>query len=118
MSYFILVLSILLTSCATHKKNQKLVWEAWKGRRVEEVLGHSYFRTLPLKKIHHAENETWIFRQQSKFQTDAYCQSLGGCIGMPTYNCDNAFSIKDKIVLDFEQKGSCPELKIINPDRK
>jgi hypothetical protein len=118
MSYILLILPILLTSCASRQKEEKVAWEAWRGHRVEEVLSHSYFRTLPLKKIQHDETETWIFRHQSKFQTDAYCQSLGGCMGMPYFNCDNAFSIKNKVVLDFEQKGSCPDLKLIKPDRK
>lgn len=34
---------------------------------------------------------------------------------MPIYNCDNAFSVKDKIIIGFEQVGTCPEANVVRP---
>lgn len=109
------ILSILF-SCSSTEKQKELAWESWINQSVKELDKHPYFKNLPLKKIKHDNGiETWLYRDQSRFQSDSYCQSLGGCQGMPIYNCDNAFSIQDGIILGFEQNGSCPGPKVIQP---
>lgn len=119
----VLILPLLLLtgfSCTSVNRDEKiLAWEEWKGRPVAALEEHPYFKTLPVSKIKHEDGlETWVLRDQARFQTDAYCQSLGGCIGMPTYNCDNAFSVKDGLILGYEQNGSCPGLKTIEAPKK
>lgn len=112
--YFFLGI-LLLSSCSTTEDRVR-AWEAWKGRPVSDISRSPYFRGLKVTKIKHEDHlETWIYKDQTPFQTDAYCQSLGGCIGMPIYNCNNAFSIKNDQIVDFEQKGSCPGPKTIRP---
>lgn len=110
----------LLLSCASRSDEKRvLVWEEWKGHAVEELKTHPYFKHLPIKKIIHPQGlQTWLLRDQSRFQSDSYCQSLGGCIGMPIYNCDNAFSVKEDVIMGFEQSGSCPGLKTIEVQKK
>jgi hypothetical protein len=106
---FTLLLLFLITSCANREKKKELILESWIGRPVEKLKSHPYFKNLPMKKIQHEGGiETWMYRDQTRFQTDAYCQSLGGCIGLPTYNCDHAFSVKDGKILGYDQNGNCP----------
>ena len=64
-----------------------------------------------MKIINNQGLETWIFKDQTPFQSSAYCQSLGGCQGMTIYNCESAFSVKDDEILGFEQSGICPGIK-------
>lgn len=114
----ILLIMILfsLFSCSSTQDQKELARESWKGRSTKELGKHPYFKHLPIKKVKHEYGlETWIFRDQSRFQSDSYCQSLGGCQGIPIYNCDNGFSIKDDVILGFEQTGSCPGPKVIAP---
>ena len=113
-------LMILLLSCSSIKKEDRLLaWETWKGKSVTDIEKQHYFKNLTVVKIKHEEGlETWILRDQTQIQTGSYCQSLGGCLGMPTYNCDNAFSVKDGVILSFEQNGSCPGIKTIEAPKK
>ncbi len=117
----LLILILITASCSSRKAVEKrlLAQEDWKGRNVSELKEHPYFQHLPITKIPHEDGiETWVLRDQSKFQTDAYCQSLGGCMGMPQYNCDNAFSVKDNVILGFDQSGGCPGPSTIEPRKK
>jgi hypothetical protein len=114
-------LLMVVMSCSTKKLKEKtlLVKEEWKGRSVEELKEHPYFKNLRVKKISHEDQtETWIYRDQSHIQTSAYCDSLGGCMGMPFYNCDTAFTIKNGVVEGVEQNGGCPGPKTIEPVKK
>lgn len=123
MYYFsTLILFLAITACSTPQKQEErrlLAQEDWKGHKIEELKGHRYFKFLPVKKIPHDGGiETWVYKDQSKFHTGAYCQSLGGCVGMPQYNCENIFSVKDGIILGFEQDGGCPGASTIEPGNK
>ncbi len=111
---------LLVTACTSINREKKiLAWEAWKGRPVSALEVHPYFKTLPVSKVKHEGGiETWILTDQARFETDAYCQSLGGCIGVPTTNCDNAFSVKEGLILGLEQNGSCRSLRTIEPPKK
>ena len=107
---------MILFSCSTRKRDEKqaAAWSEWQGKSADEIRKHSYFKNLPLKKLKNQSGiETWILRDQTRFQTNAYCSSLGGCTGIPTYNCNNVFSVKENVILDFEQSGSCPGTKTI-----
>jgi hypothetical protein len=118
MKYIAAFSLMALLSCAHSHKNDELAWESWKGHSVDEFATHPYFKRLPwTKKEHDGGIETWLFRDQARYQTGAYCQSLGGCMDMPTFNCDNIFSVKSGIILGFEQSGSCPEAKEIKPQK-
>lgn len=114
---FLLLLLLLVVSCSSSKKRDEKkaeAWTEWKGKSIDEIKKHPYFKILPYTKIQNESGiETWIFRDQTKFQTDAYCSSIGGCIGVPSFNCNNVFSVKRNLILDFEQKGSCPGVKTI-----
>lgn len=107
---FLLVLIPWMISCSSVPKEKVTVaLESWKGRKATELDKHPYFKNIPLRKFKHPEGiEDWIFRDQTRFQTAAYCDSLGGCIGMPTYNCDIAFSVKEGIILGATESGTCP----------
>ena len=109
MKFLPLLLVLCLMSCSSRSENKHLIWEEWKGQSTELLAQHPYFKNLPLKKVKHKDGlETWVFQDQTKFQTGAYCQSLGGCMGMPIYNCNNAFSVQAGKILGFERSGSCP----------
>jgi hypothetical protein len=102
------LLLLLIFSCSTSKKKEEALSE-WKGKPSSDLYSHPYFGTLPHEKITHKNGpDTWIFKDQSKYQTDAYCSSLGGCIGLPTYNCLNSFSIEKGKIIGVQQDGSCP----------
>jgi hypothetical protein len=118
MKMFFLLL--LLAACSTTSQDKKvLAWEEWKGHSVSELKEHPYFRHLPVNKISHDSGiETWVYQDQARFQTSAYCQSLGGCIGLPSFSCESAFSIAKGQILGLEQKGTCPDVKVIDPARK
>ena len=120
MRFTLLFLAVGFISCARVNQEKKvLAWEDWKGLPTSAISKNDYLKSLPVTKVKHEDGlETWVLRDQSRFQTDAYCQSLGGCMGMPTYNCDNAFSVKNDIILDFEQNGSCPGVKTIEAPKK
>ena len=118
MGYSLLTFFILI-SCASSDEKRKIAWESWKGKTTKEIEKHPYFQRLPIQKVRNTSGlETWVFRDQGRFQSDSYCQSIGGCLGMPIYNCDNAFSIKDNIVLGYEQNGTCPPVKVIEASKK
>lgn len=114
------LIPLTLLSCTSVKHDQKLLaWEEWKGLPTSALEKHGYFKQLPVEKLKHEDGlETWFLRDQARFQTSAYCQSLGGCIGMPTYFCDNVFSVKNGIIMGFEQNGSCPGIKTIEAPKK
>jgi hypothetical protein len=113
MKTCLMIFMVTLISCSSKEQKIKAQTE-WEGVSVSKIDEHPYFKNLPVSKVTNKSGiETWILKDQSKFQTDAYCQSLGGCLGMPIYNCNNIFSVKDNIILDFEQKGSCPGIKTI-----
>jgi hypothetical protein len=117
----LLALFLVLVSCSSGKiaKKQHAAWETWKGEPVAKLDEHPYFKLLKVKKIKNTSGiETWLYRDQSRFQSDSYCMSIGGCIGMPIYNCDNIFSVQENVILGFEQKGSCPGLKTIEVQKK
>lgn len=122
--FFWILISLTLVSCARNpvskfKEDQKVAWEAWKGLPTKTIEKNPYFKHLPVSKVKHPDGlETWLYRDQSRFQSDSYCQSLGGCIGMPIYNCDNVFSVKDDVILGFEQNGGCPGFKTIEVPNK
>ena len=110
----IVCLLLLISSCTHYKEKQLAARESWKGHSVLELRNHPYFKNLVTKKIQHKNgSETWILRDSSKFQTSAYCESLGGCMGLPTYDCESIFSVKDDAILSLEQNGSCPGSKTI-----
>lgn len=117
MNTFSTLLLLILSACTSLNHDKKvLVWERWKGLPISALDKHDYFKKLPVTKISHADgNETWLFRDQTKYQTGAFCQSMGGCTGIPFYSCDNNFSVKDGFILSLEQSGSCPGLKTIEP---
>lgn len=116
------IISIVsLVSCSTRKMEEKriMAMESWKGRNVSELSEHRYFKTLERRKVPHDDGvENWIFKHQTKFQSDAYCQSLGGCMGMPQYNCEFAFSVKNNIIQGMDQTGGCPGTSTIEPEKK
>lgn len=106
----------LLVACSSRERLEKevIALETWKGRPVSELKTHSYFKVLRQRKIEHDEGVTdLIFRDQTRFQTSAYCDSLGGCMGLPTYNCDIAFSVKNDVILGATRNGSCPDPAIM-----
>lgn len=120
MKLVLLIMALGLISCTqVNKKKKVLAWEDWKGLPTSAISKNDYLKNLPITKLKHEDGlETWVLRDQARFQTSAYCQSLGGCIGMPVYNCDNAFSVKEDVILDFEQNGSCPGVKAIEAPKK
>ncbi len=110
---------LTLFACASKSPDRFHAMSAWKGQDAKKLQTHPYFGTLaPIKRSHEGEIETWIFRDQSKFQTGAYCQSLGGCIGMPVINCDHAFSVRNGLILGYDQAGTCPDHAVIEVSRK
>lgn len=114
-----MLIFLTLFACASKSPEKIYALNAWKGKGSNKLQAHPYFGTLPLVKKSHEEGiETWIFRDQSKFQTNAYCQSLGGCMGMPVMNCDHAFSIRDGLILGYDQAGTCPDSAVIEVSRK
>lgn len=114
----ILLLALLgFTACSSRTDTEEAHELArWNGKSIKELREHSYFRNLPQKESEQQDgSKTIIFTNQTKFQTDAYCQSLGGCIGLPTYNCQHVVKYKNDIVTGIEQLGTCPGTSTTSP---
>lgn len=117
MMKFFIPLLFIITSCSNVDEKRNAAWKAWEGKSTDEIKKHAYFKNLNRKKIEHKNDiETWIYKDQTPIQTSAYCQSLGGCQAMPIYNCENAFSVKNHVIIGFEQAGTCPDPKVIRPE--
>ncbi len=117
MMKLLIPLTLVIISCSNVEVKRKAAWKAWEGKSTEELKKHAYFKNLKRNKIQHKHDiETWIYKDQTPLQTSAYCQSLGGCQAMPIYNCSNAFSVKDKVIIGFEQQGTCPDPRVIRPE--
>lgn len=107
---------IFITGCSSTQKKEDVARaiESWNGQDASALESHDYFKTLRKQKISHDDGiENWIFRDQTRFQTSAYCDSLGGCMGLPTYNCDYAFSVQNGKVIGGSRTGSCPSPKVM-----
>lgn len=118
MIIYIFFLLITLSSCTSREKTVHAL-ESWKGLNVSEIDKHPYFKNLKVIKVKHEKSpDTWIYKDQTPFQTGAYCQSLGGCLGMPSYNCENAFSVENDVIIDLERKGTCPGPRVIEATKK
>jgi hypothetical protein len=118
MTKVILILALMnYMACGTHSKQQQeaqSIVEEWIGTPVHELKRHSYYKNLPHTITRNKDGaDTWIFKDESRWYTRAYCDSLGGCIEEPTINCISAFSVRDDVIIGFEQNGSCP---IVDPD--
>jgi hypothetical protein len=111
---------LILTGCSlSSQERRRLAWESWKNLPVTNLEKHPYFKNLRVIKIKHGNSaQTWIYKDQTSFQTGAFCQGVGGCLGYPIYNCENAFSVQDGKILGFEQKGSCPDESTIEAKKK
>lgn len=114
---FLSLFCLTIISCSTNMKGdeKKAAWEKWIGRSTYELKNHPYFKTLPLTKHKHEKTATWIYLDQTRYLTKAYCEGLGGCMDYPTFSCENAFTIQGEKILGLEQKGQCPDLKNIEP---
>ena len=113
-AYLYIIFALLVMACSTSEEKKIIAWESWKGLSVSEIEKHPYFEHLKVTKIKNEKGpETWIYKDQTPFPTSAYCSSLGGCQGRSFYNCENAFSVENGIILGFLQTGNCPGIKTI-----
>lgn len=108
------IIILLISSCSTKvAKKKELMLEGWKGHTTRELEDHPYFKNLRHEKNKHSDQiETWTYKDQTPYQSGAYCQSLGGCSDMPFYNCNTIFSVKGNVILGADQEGSCPPSKV------
>lgn len=113
---FNLICFILLGCSSTTQTEEAHQLGKWAGKPISKLMEHPYFKTLPKKESSQEDGyKTLLFTNQSKFQTGAYCQSLGGCMGMPTYNCQHLVKYKDEIISGIEQMGICPSTDTTSP---
>lgn len=114
MVKFSLIL-VLLLSCSHHNGKDTSVSSQWRGKFQDELLEHPYFKNLKVIKTQSQQRSQWRYIDQTPFQTGAYCQSLGGCLGLPSYNCQYQFNLKGIVIEEFEMSGVCPPRKTIEP---
>lgn len=115
MSVYLYIISVFLVmACSTSEEKKIVTWESWKGLPATEIEKHPYFKHLKVTKIRNEQGpETWIYKDQTPFPTSSYCTSVGGCQGRPFYNCENAFSVQEGIIMELQQSGNCPGIKTI-----
>ncbi len=82
--------------------------QQWKGKTLSELEQQSYFQTLPHKDKEGKDDAiVRTYTRRGKFQTKAYCQSLGGCDGIDSGDCYHVFTIRKGIVRSYKQQGNC-----------
>ena len=115
--FFLFITLLSLLSCRSKSPTEEThEMQKWVGKSVSVLQKHPYFKNLPTKHFNHeGEAKSVLFTNQSKFQTGAYCQSLGGCIGLPVYNCQHVVKYKNDIITGIEETGTCPEAATIGP---
>lgn len=112
VKFFALLLSIL--SCSHQRANSGP--SGWEQKTKEELLRHPYFKNLKVKQVSASnEREQLLFFDQTPFQTGASCQGLGGCLGLPSYNCQYQILLIKNKIHEFNSVGVCPPRKTTEP---
>jgi len=108
---FLILSLLLLSSCATV---QQADVDAWKGVNVIELETHPVFSSMSLEK-RELSNGTiqynYINKGSRTSPTNCYKNMNGStnCYGgnSVSITCNNQFSVKDKIVLEYRPLGKC-----------
>jgi len=108
------IISLVFLSCSYRRNEEPR--RGWEGKTKKEITRHPYFKNLKIKKVTSSnEREQLIFIDQTPFQTGAYCQSLGGCLRLPSYNCQYQVDLEKELIQKFHPIGVCPSHKTTEP---
>lgn len=113
---FALLILILLWGCAT--TSRQTTSEAWKGLPVEALDIHSYWVTIPMKRVFRADGAEMRFYIDSGNFT--YCSRGGSsysCLSEKV-TCNNIFYIKNGFVQKYKPAGRCYAKEIQLPEGK
>ena len=108
-----LLILAFLWGCATSRQT---ISESWNGVPVEALDTHSYWVTIPMKKVFKADGTEMRFYIDSGNFT--YCS--GGrhsysCLSEKV-TCNNIFYIKNGIVQKYEPAGRCYRKEVQLPE--
>jgi hypothetical protein len=114
----VLIFLFFLSSCSQLTKKEHLARKSWNNRSIQEISQHPYFKNLPIRKTIMSDGyEKWLLQEEPRYQTKSYCNSLGGCLGIPSYDCESVFIVKDEIIVSLDQRGNCPSAQTIENKR-
>jgi hypothetical protein len=111
---FVLQILILFLGCSTTSK--QTISESWKGLPTVALDTHSYWVTIPMKRVFTADGTEMRFYIDSGNFT--YCS--GGrrsysCLS-ELVTCNNIFYIKNGFVQKYEPAGSCYTKEVQLPE--
>jgi hypothetical protein len=114
----VLLLLLFLCSCTQIKKKEQLAQKSWNKHSIHEISQHPYFKNLSIHKtILRNGDEKWLLKDAPRYQSKSYCDSLGGCMGIPTYDCESVFTVRSDTIVSLEQKGNCPSAQTVEIKR-
>lgn len=98
-----LVLTLFLACSSTAPKKERL--PQWIGKTAVDLNQHPYFKGLPST----VKGNTWLFEHLTRPESAAYCASLGGCAGLPVWDCHFEFKTESNRIVEAYKYGTCPE---------
>lgn len=112
MKAIVIILALLVTSCATVKTEDV---DAWRGAPLTELETHPVFTTMNLKKEKLSDGRImYDYVDKSTQRTDRHCyverrSGYRSCSGgdVLTYECHNQFFVRGKVVEQYRPTGSC-----------
>ena len=121
--YLRIILIFILTSligCRTVRQEDLL---SWKGVPVEKLDTHSFWVTIPMKKVILKDGTEIRFYINSRSvfnclnnQMDSIASSgITTCMNNKV-TCNNVFKIKDEKVISYEPKGRCYTDTFLQPE--
>ena len=111
---FALLILVFLFGCAT--TSRQTISEAWNGLPAEALNIHSYWVTIPMKRVIRADGTEMRFYIDSGNFT--YCSGdrhSYSCLS-ERVTCNHIFHIKNGIVQEYEPAGSCYTKEVHLPE--
>lgn len=128
MRVLLIFAALALSACATVRQSDL---DAWKNQPVEKLDTHSFWVTIPMKKVVTKDGiehrfyinsesankcfENTSFSGNGSVYSPARANSTSRCVS-DTVTCNNIFKIKDGVVLSYEPKGRCMTAAMLRPE--
>ena len=123
--YFGIISICFLTSLIGCRTVRQVDLLSWKGVPVEKLDTHSFWVTIPMKKVILKDgteirfyiNSRSVFNclnNQTNY-TNTYSSGINTCISNKV-TCNNVFKIKNEKVISYEPKGRCYTDKSLQPE--
>lgn len=94
---------LLILACSSTPEYEEL--GSWLGKTPHDLNAHPYFKGLPST----IRGDIYFFEDQTRPHSAAYCASLGGCEGLPIWDCQYLFQVKENRIIEARMTGTCPD---------